>query len=234
MITIERRIHWCVWQGIWRFISGAMIFPKKHIPSCCWEHQKTSWSDTSQCYKVAIMDTEMTAIERRIQWCVLMDNPRIIGGGLIFLQRGTPCILCSVADPFCISDPFWPTVPPVWYINRTEIQCRWWKCYWTGADVAWSFRKVRFGGLVSCILCSVALPFCISDHFWPTVLPVWYINRTDTPAVLIKHLTPGDPSNATVYHASSTYDHLDWNLVISRTSKKLSYRDAWFLYCLIK
>jgi hypothetical protein len=35
------------------------------------------------------------------------------------------------------------------------------------------------------------------------------INRTDTPAVLIKHLTPGDPSNATVYHASSTYDHLD-------------------------
>jgi hypothetical protein len=35
------------------------------------------------------------------------------------------------------------------------------------------------------------------------------INRTDTPAVLIKHLTPGDPSNATVYHASGTYDHLD-------------------------
>jgi len=34
------------------------------------------------------------------------------------------------------------------------------------------------------------------------------INRTDTPAV-IKHQTPGDPSNATVYHASGTYDHLD-------------------------
>jgi hypothetical protein len=179
MTAIERRIQWCVWQGSWRFIGGAMIlFPKKHIP-CCWEQQKTSWRDTSRCYKIANMDTAMTAIERRIQWCVLMDNQRIIGGGLIFSKRGTTCILCSVAFMFCISDPFWPIVPPVWYINRTEIQCRWWKCYGSDADVAWSFRKVCFGGLVSCILCSVAFMFCISDPFWPIVRPVWYSNQTE-------------------------------------------------------